>query len=102
MKSITEFIKENINESHTALNIEDVVSSIEYVCDGDEWRLGPSITSRTGSFEQAVDAAGSLYDVLELHAMFGDLADDLDCDEDELIDFIYDNEAEIMKKMDLK
>ena len=102
MKPITEFIKENINESHTALNIEDVVSSIEYVCDGDEWRLGASITSRTGSFEQAVYAAGSLYDVLELHAMFGDLADDLDCDEDELIDFIYDNEAEIMKKMDLK
>jgi hypothetical protein len=102
MKSITEFINENINESHTKLNVEDVVSSIEYVCDGDEWRLGPSITSRTGSFEQAVDAAGSLYDVLELHAMFGDLADDLDCDEDELMDFISDNENEITKELGFK
>lgn len=101
MKSITEFIKENINESHSNFDIEDVIMSIENVCDGNDWTIDPN-RSRKGTFADAVKANGSIYDVLEFHTMFGDLADDLGCDEDELMDFIYDNNDELMQEMGIK
>ena len=101
MKTITQFIKENINESHSNLNIEDVILSIENVCDGNDWILDPQ-RSREGTFADAVKSVGSIFDVLEFHTAFGDLASDLDCDEDELMDFIYDNDDELMKEMGLK
>lgn len=98
MKSLVEFINVNINESHMKFEIEDVADAINSVCDGDEWALDPH-ASRTGTFAHAVDIIGNIYDVLEFHDVFRELADYLDCDEDELMDFISDNEDEIMKKM---
>lgn len=101
MKSITEFIKENINESNSTLEMEDVVSAIENVCDGDDWYLDAH-GSRKGTFADAVKDNGSIYDVLEFATMWDALAEELDCEEDEIIDFVYDNDEELQKELGIK
>lgn len=102
MKSLTEFIKCSINESNVKFDIDRLASEIKYSCNGNYWKLDSSSNSHTGSFKEAVNAAGSLYDVLKRNNAFGMLADDFGCDEDELMNFIYDNNDELMQKMGIK
>ena len=100
MKSIIEFINENINESHMKFYIEDVADAIYHVCrDGDDWSCGPG--QGVGDFEDAVESTGSLYDVLAYHNQIDKIADYLDCNKDEIDEFIYNNEDKIMKEMGL-
>lgn len=101
MKSIIEFINKNINESHVKFEIEDVVDAIYRKCSGgSNWCLGPG--DGNGDFEDAVKNTGSLYDVLAYHNQFDKLADYFDCDKNEIDEFIYNNEDEIMKEMEFK
>lgn len=98
MKSITQFINENISKSNSTLNFEDVIAAIELIGDRESWYLDADGGSK-GSFEYAVKRNKSIYDVLEFHMAWEDLAKELDCEEKEIGDFVYDNEDELLKKM---
>ena len=101
MKSIIEFINVNIYESYMKFEIEDVADAINNVCSGgDDWLCGPG--QGVGSFEDAVENTGSLYDVLAYHNQFDKIADYFDCNKDEIDEFIYNNEDKIMKEMGFK
>ena len=99
MKSLIEFIKCGINESNTKFDIDRLASEINYSCNWGKWKLDSSSTSCSVSFKEAVNDTGSLYDVLKLNNAFTLLADDLGCDEDELMNFIYDNNDELTQKI---
>lgn len=100
MKDIKNYILESSKIYEGKLNINDVVGAIENNTYGDDWPLDPH-GNKTGEFADAYEQTGSIADIFDFCDTWDAIADELNCDVDELQDFVYDNEEKIAHMLNL-
>lgn len=99
MKDLKDYVNESIvNESK--IDFDDAVDVFRNWLDEDDFSLDMS-GSKHGTGWDAIENAGSIYDLIEWAAAWDDLADQLGTDEDGLRDWLDDNEDKLSKELDI-